>query len=656
MATRDSTGPFRRLRGSLLLQFTTLSLVCTVLSATLVSWYLTTQLDGHTALLEQHGMAMMAGTLQPTDPFAIPNIAADVDRLRWTSFLILSLGFSGLFLGSVGLVWRGWRTIQRQRVHLEESLEEAERLSVEAQHAALAKAQFLAMMSHEIRTPLNGVIGMADLLSQTEQSAEQAEYTEAVRRAGAALLIVINDVLDFSKIEAGEIELESRPFQLRDTVEDVLQLLGPTLSDKTLEPLVHYAAAVPSWVVGDEARVRQVLLNLVSNAVKFTEQGEVMVRVEELEREQNSVRLKISVSDTGVGLPQEKLDTIFEEFVQADASTSRRYGGTGLGLAISKRLVHLMNGEIGVESTEGRGSTFWVTLPCALPATAAPEHPVPHTLEGCRILIVDDNATNRVILEETLREWGALPESQPGGAAALQSLRRAQSSRSPFQAVLVDYFMPGMDGVELARTIRADADFDALPLILLSSAGLEAVSRETRETLFQAALTKPARRSQLMDALVVAIRPSTDAVPAPERRPRPATALRRPERLLIAEDNEVNQRIAQRMVETLGWNADLASNGREVLALLAETRYDLILMDVQMPELDGLETTRLIRAGTDSGPRLPIVAVTAEAMAGDRERCLAAGMDDYLSKPMRLEDLRVVLQRWLGDADTTEVA
>ncbi|MCZ6708395.1 MAG: response regulator, partial [Chloroflexi bacterium] len=641
MATRDSTGPFRRLRGSLLLQFTTLSLVCTVLSATLVSWYLTTQLDGHTALLEQHGMAMMAGTLQPTDPFAIPNIAADVDRLRWTSFLILSLGFAGLFLGSVGLVWRGWRTIRRQRVHLEESLEEAERLSVEAQHAALAKAQFLAMMSHEIRTPLNGVIGMADLLSQTEQSAEQAEYTEAVRRAGAALLIVINDVLDFSKIEAGEIELESRPFQLRNTVEDVLQLLGPTLSDKTLEPLVHYAAAVPSWVVGDEARVRQVLLNLVSNAVKFTEQGEVMVRVEELEREQNSVRLKISVSDTGVGLPQEKLDTIFDEFVQADASTSRRYGGTGLGLAISKRLVHLMDGEIGVESTEGRGSTFWVTLPCALPTTAAPEHAVPHGLDGCRILIVDDNATNRVILEETLREWGALPESQPDGAAALRSLRREQSRRSPFQAVLVDYFMPGMDGVELARTIRADADFDTLPLILLSSAGLEAVSRETRETLFQAALTKPARRSQLMDALVVALRPSTDAVPAPERRPSPSTPPSRPERLLIAEDNEVNQRIAQRMVETLGWNADLATDGREVLALLAENRYDLILMDVQMPELDGLETTRLIRAGTDSGPRLPIVAVTAEAMAGDRERCLAAGMDDYLSKPMRLEDLRV---------------
>ena len=215
--------------------------------------------------------------------------------------------------------------------------------------------------------------------------------------------------------------------------------------------------------------------------------------------------------------------------------------------------------------------------------------------------------------------------------------------------------MPGMDGVDLARTIRADADFDALPLILLSSAGLEAVSRETRETLFQAALTKPARRSQLMDALVVALRPSTDAEPAPERRPRP-TPPSRPERLLIAEDNEVNQRIAQRMVETLGWNADLASDGREVLALLAETRYDLILMDVQMPELDGLETTRLIRAGTDSGPRLPIVAVTAEAMAGDRERCLAAGMDDYLSKPMRLEDLRVVLQRWLGDADATEVA
>jgi CheY-like chemotaxis protein len=315
-----------------------------------------------------------------------------------------------------------------------------------------------------------------------------------------------------------------------------------------------------------------------------------------------------------------------------------------------------MDGEIGVESTEGRGSTFWVTLPCALPATPAPEHPVPQALDGCHILIVDDNATNRVILEETLREWGARPASEPDGAAALRSLRLAQASPTPFQAVLVDYFMPGMDGLDLARAIRADADIAALPLVLLSSAGLDAVSRETRESLFQAALTKPARRSQLMDALVVALRPATAAGQAPQRRARTTTTPRRPERLLIAEDNEVNQRIAQRMVEKLGWNADLATDGHEVLARLAETPYDLILMDVQMPELDGLETTRLIRARADAGPRLPIIAVTAEAMAGDRERCLAAGMDDYLSKPMRLEDLRVTLLRWLGDADATEVA
>ena len=610
--------------------------------------------------------------------------------------------------------------LTNQRLHL--AMSEAELLAQAAEAASRAKSDFLATVSHELRTPMNGVIGFTNLLLDTSLKPEQRDFAQIIRNSGQTLLALINDILDFSKIEAGKLTVESLPMDLRAAVEEVSELIGPRADEKGLDLALGFDASLPETVSSDPSRVRQILMNLVGNAVKFTEHGHILVEAGLAESVAahfpgvpatgGKSAVMVCVSDTGIGIPIEKQSWLFDKFTQADSSTTRKYGGTGLGLAISKRLAELLGGSMGFVSEVGKGSTFWFTLPMAQDAPTAKAAAALPDLAGLRVLVVDDQEVNRRVLREQLQVWRVDHDCVGSGAEALDRLKAAREAGAPYHVALLDYLMPQMDGRELGRRIREEPANQGLRLILITSGSMRGDAEDLVEAGFAACLFKPlVRPRQLLEALAQgwtaasAWNPTSTSTSTPTPPPTSTSTSTStaddvdgtarlagggvgrgfgagvdgvgervegegsagfatgrtgdrddgsgggevpPARVLLAEDNPTNQLYAKRLLEKLGLQVEIASNGREACEWCRETEFDVILMDCQMPEMSGYDAVAEIRAWRGGGTkRVPIVALTAHAMAGERERCLAAGMDDYLAKPFRKDELERVLCRWL---------